>query len=82
MTVVSVFWLSVVNVFHVSYNLLLKPEKDKWGSGLEACQAALDLEKHVNQALLDLHKIADSNGDPQVSFILLKAFQGRLYVSW
>eukprot|EP00493_Phyllostaurus_siculus_P016533 UN16781 len=33
-----------------------KPEKDEWGSGLEAMQAALELEKHVNQALLDLHK--------------------------
>ena len=45
---------------------LQKPEKDEWGSGLEACQAALDLEKHVNQALLDLHKVADCHGDPQV----------------
>ena len=29
-------------------------------------QAALDLEKHVNESLLDLHKVADKNGDPQV----------------
>lgn len=29
-------------------------------------QAALDLEKDVNQALLDLHKIADSHGDAQM----------------
>ncbi|CAH3020570.1 unnamed protein product, partial [Porites evermanni] len=43
-----------------------KPDKEEWGSGLEACEAALDLEKHVNQALLDLHKIADSHGDPQM----------------
>lgn len=47
-----------------------KPEKDEWGSGLEACQAALDLEKHVNQALLDLHNVADTHGDPQVGQIL------------
>ena len=40
--------------------------KDEWGTGLEACQAALDLERHVNQALLDLHKVADTNNDPQV----------------
>ena len=29
-------------------------------------KAALDLEKHVNETLLDLHKVADKNGDPQV----------------
>ncbi|XP_078378976.1 uncharacterized protein LOC144662108 [Oculina patagonica] len=43
-----------------------KPERDEWGTGLEACQAALDLEKHVNQALLDLHKVADTHNDPQM----------------
>jgi len=42
------------------------PEKSDWGTGLEAMQSALDLEKHVNQALLDLHKIADSHGDAQM----------------
>ena len=35
-------------------------------TGLAACNDALDLEKQVNQALLDLHKVADNNGDPQV----------------
>ncbi|XP_020614068.1 soma ferritin-like isoform X2 [Orbicella faveolata] len=45
---------------------IAKPERDDWGSGLEACQAALDLEKHVNQTLLDLHKVADTNNDPQM----------------
>lgn len=43
-----------------------KPDKDEWGSGLEAMEAALALEKAVNQALLDLHKVADSHGDAQV----------------
>jgi ferritin heavy chain len=43
-----------------------KPEKDEWGTGLEAMQAALVLEKHVNQSLLDLHKVADSHGDAQM----------------
>jgi len=43
-----------------------KPSKDEWGSGLEAIQAALELEKQVNQSLLDLHKIGDSHGDPQM----------------
>ena len=43
-----------------------KPAKDEWGSGLEAMQAALELEKSINQALLDLHKTANDNGDFQV----------------
>ena len=47
-------------------NDIKKPAKDEWGSGLEAMQAALELEKSVNQALLDLHKIADANNDYQV----------------
>jgi len=44
-----------------------KPERDEWGSGLEAMQAALALEKNVNQSLLDLHKLADSHGDAQMT---------------
>jgi len=43
------------------------PERTDWGSGLEAVQAALDLEKHVNQALLDLHKVASKHGDAQMA---------------
>merc|ERR1712004_177309 len=43
-----------------------KPERDEWGTGLEAMQATLALEKSVNQSLLDLHAIADSHKDPQM----------------
>merc|ERR1739838_647879 len=43
-----------------------KPSNDEWGNGLEAMQVALQLEKSVNQALLDLHKIADGHGDAQM----------------
>merc|ERR1711893_585146 len=42
-----------------------RPERDEWGSGLDAMQTALALEKNVNQSLLDLHKLADSHGDAQ-----------------
>ena len=44
-----------------------KPAKDSWGSGQEAMEAAIELEKQVNQALLDLHKTADQHGDFHVS---------------
>lgn len=43
-----------------------KPERDEWGTGLEAMQAALALEKNVNQSLLDLHKLCDGHGDAQM----------------
>jgi len=43
-----------------------KPDNDTWGTGLEAMQVALNLEKSVNQSLLDLHKVADSHNDAQM----------------
>ncbi|NXR33990.1 FRIH protein, partial [Zosterops hypoxanthus] len=43
-----------------------KPERDTWGSALEAVEAALQLEKSVNQALLELHALASEKGDPHL----------------
>ena len=48
-------------------NDIKKPAKDEWGTGLDAMVAAQEVERTVNQALLDLHKIADKHGDFQVS---------------
>uniref|UniRef100_A0A8C5QYG9 Ferritin n=1 Tax=Leptobrachium leishanense TaxID=445787 RepID=A0A8C5QYG9_9ANUR len=45
---------------------LKKPERDEWSNTLEAMQAALQLEKTVNQALLELHKMSSDNNDPQL----------------
>lgn len=44
-----------------------RPAKDEWGCGLDAMQAAMELEKTVNQALLDLHKVADKHSDFMMS---------------
>jgi len=44
---------------------IAKPSKQEWSSGLEAMEAALELEKTVNQSLLDLHAIATKHSDPQ-----------------
>lgn len=44
-----------------------KPDRDEWGSGLEALECALQLEKSVNQSLLDLQKMATEHSDPHVS---------------
>ena len=46
---------------------LQKPARNEWGTGLEALEAALELEKTVNKALLDLHNISSRHGDPHVS---------------
>jgi len=43
-----------------------KPERDEWGSPLEAMEAAFELEKNVNQTLLDLHVVAEKHTDPQM----------------
>ena len=40
-----------------------RPDTDSWGTGLDALQTALDLEKKVNQSLLELHAVAGSHND-------------------
>lgn len=49
---------------------LKKPERDEWGTGLEAMQVAMELEKSVNQSLLDLHKVAGNHEDAQFADFL------------
>uniref|UniRef100_K7GF80 Ferritin n=1 Tax=Pelodiscus sinensis TaxID=13735 RepID=K7GF80_PELSI len=51
-----------------------KPEQDEWGNSLEALQCALQLEKTVNQALLDLHKLATEKNDPHLCDFLESDF--------
>lgn len=55
---------------HIILQNIEKPERDEWGSGLEAMQMALSLEKNVNQALLDLHKLATQNNDNHMTNFL------------
>ncbi|XP_059496654.1 ferritin, middle subunit-like [Stegostoma tigrinum] len=43
-----------------------KPERAEWGNSLQAMQVALDLEKNVNQSLLDLHQLATAQTDPHL----------------
>lgn len=47
-----------------------KPANDEWGSGLQAMETALSLERLVNQSLLDLHAVAGKHNDPQFSDFL------------
>merc|ERR1712062_952129 len=47
----------------VVFQDIAKPTTMDWGSPLEAMEAALELEKTVNQSLLDIHKVAGDKGD-------------------
>lgn len=51
-----------------------KPDRDEWGTGLDAMKTALELEKTVNQALLDMHQVADSHGDAQMADFIESEF--------
>jgi len=51
-----------------------RPDNDSWGTGLDALQTALDLEKKVNQSLLDLHALASSHNDAHLSDYLESEF--------
>ncbi|OON21383.1 ferritin-like protein [Opisthorchis viverrini] len=46
------------------------PETTSWTSGLEAMEAALELEKSVNKSLLELHAVSGTHGDPQFADFL------------
>jgi ferritin heavy chain len=53
---------------------IAKPAKDEWGTGLEALETALELEKQVNQALLDVHVVGGTRNDPHVCDFLESEF--------
>lgn len=44
-----------------------KPTEEEWASGQVAIESALQLEKTINQALLDLHKLVGQHEDAQVT---------------
>merc|ERR1712212_887474 len=46
---------------------IAKPVSMEWGTCLEAMEAALELEKMVNQSLLELTKAAENKGDSHLS---------------
>lgn len=47
-----------------------KPAKNEWGSGLNSMETALELEKQVNHALLELHKVASKHEDAHLTNFL------------
>ncbi|KAM9194141.1 LOW QUALITY PROTEIN: ferritin heavy chain-like [Dugong dugon] len=45
---------------------IMKPDCDDWESGLNAMECALQLEKSINQSLLELHKLATDKNNPHL----------------
>merc|ERR1739848_79351 len=52
-----------MRVGKVVFRDISRPNRDEWGTALEAVEASLELEKTVNQSLLDMHKIASDHND-------------------
>merc|ERR1712105_41783 len=61
----------------VVFQDIAKPSSMEWGSPADAMEAALELEKTVNQSLLDLHKCADSKGDAHLCGFLEAEYLGE-----
>ncbi|XP_051898835.1 ferritin heavy chain, oocyte isoform-like isoform X2 [Pristis pectinata] len=58
-----------------------KPEQDERSNGLAAMQRALQMEKDVNQSLLDLHKLSTQHTDPHLCDFLKRHYldeQGKM----
>ncbi|KAK7815617.1 hypothetical protein U0070_006258 [Myodes glareolus] len=51
-----------------------KPSPDEWGKTQEAMEAALALEKNLNQALLDIHSLGSARTDPHLCDFLENHF--------
>ncbi|XP_068227289.1 ferritin heavy chain A-like [Palaemon carinicauda] len=58
----------------VALQSIASPSSNSWAGALEGLQAALDLEKKVNQSLLDLHKVAGEKGDAHLCDFLEEGY--------
>merc|ERR1719226_349248 len=61
----------------VVFQDIAKPSSMEWGTPLDAMEAALELEKTVNQSLLDLHKACDARGDAHLCDFIEAEFLGE-----
>ncbi|EPY73685.1 hypothetical protein CB1_002634001 [Camelus ferus] len=51
---------------HALFQDMQGPSRDEWGKIQYAKEAAIVLEKNLNQALLDLHALASAHTDPHL----------------
>ncbi|CAM2119536.1 unnamed protein product [Caretta caretta] len=57
---------SIMGILGWTSQGIKKPDCDDWENGLTAMECALQLEKNMNQSLLDLHKLATDKNDPHL----------------
>ncbi|KAJ3608006.1 hypothetical protein NHX12_025057 [Muraenolepis orangiensis] len=53
---------------------ITKPSREQWEGGLDALAFSLDHQKTLNTRVLDLHRRAQGNGDPQLCDFLEQHF--------
>jgi len=58
-----------------------KPNRDEWGTPLECMQLALECEKKLNAAFLQLHDVAEKNNDSHMQHFLEEHFLDE-QVAW
>ena len=51
-----------------------KPSQDEWGKTQDTMEAALLVEKNLNQAILDLHDLGSAPADPHICDFLENHF--------
>merc|ERR1712126_178405 len=51
----------------VVFQDISKAKSDDWSSALNAMETSLELEKQVHESLLELHKVADSHADANLT---------------
>jgi len=54
----------------VVFQDIAKARTDEWGSALAAVEAQFELEKKVHESILELHKVASSHDDAQLTDFL------------
>nr|XP_045376480.1 ferritin light chain-like [Camelus bactrianus] len=59
---------------HTLFQGMQKPSQDEWGKTQDAMEAAIVLEKNLNQALLDLHALGSARTDPHLCDFLENHF--------
>ena len=59
---------------HVLFLDVQKPSQDEWGKTQDTMEAALLVEKNLNQAILDLHDLGSAPADPHICDFLENHF--------
>ncbi|KAG9349960.1 hypothetical protein JZ751_026313 [Albula glossodonta] len=57
---------------------IVKPSREDWRGGLDALNFSLQYQKSLNQSLLDVHRTANTHGDPHVSPTVFTKYSSNL----